>query len=463
MLIKVMIIDDDGLARKGLIACMPWADYNMEVVGEASNGLSAIEFLENTEVDLALVDIDMPNMGGLQFMEAAKTQYPNLNYVVLTIHTEFEYIQQALRLGAIDYIAKSQFDKENLNSILNRISACMSQKNTSPSSTNWKHSIILHQSIYALITLEDDMASDEIIYNFLKLNELSTADRVLEVIPGIFVWTDEGARCIFPEDFSNTMLLRVTGVGKMEYGELAHLLGRYKKEQFFYDYKPVHQINEKRAYELREEPVITDDTEIERMKEHWLSLNWLQHNELFDKIKFDLKNSKIKVSKLYHIMVALENVWNKIYGSMNTKPLKIPESFSSWQEVERWLFSIYERTDLIAQSYNYSDSIVESILTVKKIVDTHYNEQLLTTEISKSVHMSRGYFSRCFHDIVGESFSDYYLHARIKKAKEYLHQTKYSVQWIANTVGYNDEKYFSKTFKKETGMVPSEYRKRNHL
>lgn len=462
-MIKVIIIDDDGLARRGLISCMPWADYNMKVVGEASNGYGALEFLKETEVDLALVDIDMPNMGGLQFMEAAKVLYPNLHFVILTIHTEFEYIQQALRLGAIDYIAKSQFDKENLNTILSRISSCLNEKNSHTASTGWKHRSILHNCVCTLITLEDGALSDEITYNFYKINNISAADQVLEVIPGIWVWPDEKSSYLFPEDFSNTMLLRVTGVGKMEYGELAHLLGRYKKEQFFYDYKPVHQINEKRAYELREEPVITNDADIERMKEHWLSLNWLQHNELFDKIKFDLKNSKIKVSKLYHIMVALENVWNRIYGNMNTEPLKVPESFSNWQEVEDWLFSIYEKTDFIAQSYDYADSIVESVLAVKKIIDTRYMEQLSTADISNRVHMSRGYLSRCFHDIVGESFSDYYLHTRMKKAKEYLTQTKSSVQWIANQVGYNDEKYFSKTFKKETGMAPSEYRKLNRL
>lgn len=461
-----MIIDDDGLARKGLIACMPWADYNMEVVGEASNGFSALEFLENNLVDLALVDIDMPNMGGLQFMEISKTRYPNLKYVVLTIHTEFEYIQQALRLGAIDYIAKSQFDKENLNTILNRISSCLNQKSTpssNSSSPSWRNSVILHNSIYALITLEDGMISDEIIYNFFKLNQLSVSDKVLEVLSGIWVWTDTLTHYVFPEDFANTMLLRVTGVGKLQYGELTHLLSRYKKEQFFYDYKPVHQINEKCAYELREEPVLTNDEEIEKIKERWLSLNWLQQNELFDKIKFDLKNSKIKVSKLYHIMIALENVWNRAYGYVITEPIKVPEAFYCWEDVEQWLVSIYERTDFITQSFDYADSIVESILAAKKLVDNHYNEPLLTAEISKSVHMSRGYFSRCFHDIVGESFSEYYHHTRIKKAKEYLTQTKYSVQWIANEIGYNDEKYFSKTFKKETGLVPSEYRRQNHL
>ena len=407
----------------------------------------------------------MPNMGGLQFIEESKIQYPNLNYVVLTIHTEFDYIQQALRLGAIDYIAKSEFNNGNFHTILNRIISCLSQKQTNSNiaSSNWKNSTILHNSVYALITLEDGMISDEIIYNFLNMNQLTDRENIIEVLSGIWVWTDNQNRYLFPEDFSNTMLLRVTGVYKMKYGELIQLLSRYKKEQFFYDYKPLNQINEKCAYELREEPIITDDSEIEKIKERWLSLNWLKHNELFDKIKFDLKNSKLKASKLYHIMVALENVWNRAYGNVMTDPIKVPEGFYSWQEVEAWLVSIYERTDFITQSFDYADSIVESILFAKKIIDTHYKEPLLTSEISKQVHMSRGYFSRCFHDIIGESFSEYYHHTRIRKAKEYLTQTKHSVQWIANEVGYNDEKYFSKTFKKETGMIPSEYRRKHHL
>ena len=110
-MLKILIIDDDALTRKGIQTLMPWNAHNMEIIGEASNGKNALEFLADHDVDLVLVDLDMPIMDGMTFIEQAKSLYPNLNYVVLTIHNEFEYIQNALRMGAIDYIAKTQFDK----------------------------------------------------------------------------------------------------------------------------------------------------------------------------------------------------------------------------------------------------------------------------------------------------------------------------------------------------------------
>ncbi|HJD32606.1 MAG TPA: helix-turn-helix domain-containing protein [Candidatus Eisenbergiella stercorigallinarum] len=74
--------------------------------------------------------------------------------------------------------------------------------------------------------------------------------------------------------------------------------------------------------------------------------------------------------------------------------------------------------------------------------------------------MSYGYFSRCFHDIVGISFSDYCIQARVRQASEALSNTTKSVQQIAAEAGYEDEKYFSRLYKKVTGLSPSEYRRK---
>ena len=107
-MLKILIIDDDMLTRKGIQMLMPWEKHEMKIVGESSNGQEALGFLEDHAVDLALVDLDMPVMDGMTFIEKASKLYPDLNYVVLTVHTEFEYIQGVLRAGAIDYIAKTQ-------------------------------------------------------------------------------------------------------------------------------------------------------------------------------------------------------------------------------------------------------------------------------------------------------------------------------------------------------------------
>ena len=120
-MMNVLIVDDDRLTRMGLINVMPWKQFGFQVVGEAANGLEALEFMKTGHVDLVLSDIEMPGMQGLEFIERASAQYPETYFVVLTIYTDFSKIQQALRLGAIDYIAKTDFDRENDTVILKRI------------------------------------------------------------------------------------------------------------------------------------------------------------------------------------------------------------------------------------------------------------------------------------------------------------------------------------------------------
>ena len=462
-MLRILIIDDDVLTRKGIQTLMPWAAHNMEIVGEASNGKNALEFLENHEVDLALVDLDMPVMDGITFIQRAKESYPNLNYVVLTVHTEFEYIQNVLRLGAIDYIAKTQFDQENFDLILERINASVSKKLAASLNTqniNWKKSQILYPEIYALVSLESE--NDDHIIQFWDLNHLSRNSEIYELIPGCWIFSSDKKEFDFPASFTNTTLLCISDVSGMTYEELGRLLRNYKKEQFFYDYQPLRAINHKRAYELREEKYITDEMDLEKLKEEWSSLNWVYENALFDKFKIDLKNSKLKYSKLYHLLLSLENIWNTSYGKLSGESLKLPSVFHCWKEVEDWLSQLYEKSNMFSASSKYSLEVTQNILAAKLYVDSHLSSSFETSEIARNAHMSYGYFSRCFHDIIGTSFSEYCTQMRINKAKEYLLHTSNSVQQISCDVGYSDEKYFSRIFKKQTGLSPSEYRKPAH-
>lgn len=120
-MIRVLIVDDDKLARKGLISVMPWEAYSMEVVGDVSNGAKALEFLKDHAVDLMFVDLAMPVMSGIDLMREVSNRYPNINFIVLTFHENFEYVQTALRLGALDYISKAELESENYDVIFQRI------------------------------------------------------------------------------------------------------------------------------------------------------------------------------------------------------------------------------------------------------------------------------------------------------------------------------------------------------
>lgn len=119
---KVLIVDDDKLARKGLVAIMDWEKYGFEVVGDVQNGRKALEFLRNHPVDIVFTDIDMPEIDGLELMQMCGEEFPEIKFVILSVYENFSYAQMAIRMGALDYISKISFSPEECGTILERVS-----------------------------------------------------------------------------------------------------------------------------------------------------------------------------------------------------------------------------------------------------------------------------------------------------------------------------------------------------
>lgn len=143
-MIKVLIVDDDKLVRKGLMSMLPWCEYGMEVVGEAKNGEKALEFLDEHRVDLLLTDLAMPVMSGMELMRVVRKRFPHIAIVVLTLHQDFEYIHDCLRLGAIDYIAKVELETDSYDEVLGRI----------------KHRIREEQTKFAILPVQEEEQED---------------------------------------------------------------------------------------------------------------------------------------------------------------------------------------------------------------------------------------------------------------------------------------------------------------
>lgn len=124
---KILIVDDEKIVRSEILRLADWEKYGMEVVGEAENGRAALEFLDSHPVDVMITDLSMPGLSGMEFLQAVREKYPELRIIVMTMHQNFDYIQQAMRLGVVDYITKTRIEKENfgeiLEGILKRLSA----------------------------------------------------------------------------------------------------------------------------------------------------------------------------------------------------------------------------------------------------------------------------------------------------------------------------------------------------
>lgn len=120
-MIRTIIIDDDKLVRMGLLSAISWEKHNIKILADLPNGMKALEFIKKENVDLAFIDIEMPEMQGLELLKHMKRVSPSTQGVMLTMHQEFSFIQEALRIGVLDYIIKSEMTFDNIDDILKRI------------------------------------------------------------------------------------------------------------------------------------------------------------------------------------------------------------------------------------------------------------------------------------------------------------------------------------------------------
>jgi two-component system, NarL family, response regulator NreC len=114
--IRVFIADDHGILRGGLRALIN-TQPDMEVVGDAASGPDAEIGIRATEPDVALMDISMPQGGGLPSIAAVRQMRPKTRIVVLTVHDELGYVRAAAQAGAVGYVVKSAVDTELLAAI----------------------------------------------------------------------------------------------------------------------------------------------------------------------------------------------------------------------------------------------------------------------------------------------------------------------------------------------------------
>jgi DNA-binding NarL/FixJ family response regulator len=108
---KILLADDHGMVRRGLRLILD-AQPDLEVVAEASDGLEAVALAGRTEVDLAILDISMPRLTGLQAARELHRRQPQVRVLVLSMHENEQYLREALKAGAAGYVVKRVADRD---------------------------------------------------------------------------------------------------------------------------------------------------------------------------------------------------------------------------------------------------------------------------------------------------------------------------------------------------------------
>jgi two-component system response regulator NreC len=116
MTIRLLVADDHGLLRAGLVALLN-AETGMVVVGEAEDEHSVVSLTVEKKPDIVLMDISMPDSGGIEATRRIKQLVPEAKILILTVHEDKGMMQEALRAGAMGYILKRAIKSELVNAI----------------------------------------------------------------------------------------------------------------------------------------------------------------------------------------------------------------------------------------------------------------------------------------------------------------------------------------------------------
>lgn len=129
--ISAMIIEDEYLLLEDLLALVDWSALGISVVATAINGLQGLQKYDKYKPQLVITDIKMPDITGLDVMKSINYNYPEQGtvFIVISAFSDFEYAKTALRLGAKDYILKSELTADYLANILEKVTHDMTNQN----------------------------------------------------------------------------------------------------------------------------------------------------------------------------------------------------------------------------------------------------------------------------------------------------------------------------------------------
>lgn len=176
---KVMLIDDNRLAIEGIVRNIDWEELHAEITHKVYDGEEALSILEQTSVDLIISDIEMPQINGLEMAERVLSENPAVKIILISAFDKFEYAQQAVHLGAFDYIEKP-LDYNYLKNIIQKALHTLEQeqrnleilKQSKPAMTdNFFSKLILSSSdeAYYLLSNYTDYLNLHVDYRYFQV------------------------------------------------------------------------------------------------------------------------------------------------------------------------------------------------------------------------------------------------------------------------------------------------------
>lgn len=161
---NVFVVDDEPMIRLGLISTIDWTAEKLTLLGEAGNGEAALKKLQaqQEQVDILITDIKMPVMDGLELIRHVKQLNPDVQVILISSYSDFEYAREAVKLGVVvDYLLKPTLEPENLINLLRACRTRLEQRSLQQQSERFIHEQAERSKLHTLeLELKDRLNGD---------------------------------------------------------------------------------------------------------------------------------------------------------------------------------------------------------------------------------------------------------------------------------------------------------------
>ncbi|MGN0181320.1 MAG: response regulator [Candidatus Ornithomonoglobus sp.] len=491
-MLKILLADDEPRVLEELRGMIDWDGLGLEIAGEAADGKTALDMINSIQPDIVITDINMPEMSGLELLKICSDKKYRPEFLMLSGCGEFEYVRSSMKYGAVRFLTKPA-DAEEVTGALRDVSEFIYDKRENKRFQNEALDAVKQETFQRILFGE----TDEILYRracfLLGISEKEPIHiTVLRAMNGIsdkdYESFKNDIRYLVYEDgmvsFSigdRTAVLLDRNIDSPEGGKIAQIASGYFTGVYTADAESLSELPELyRAaidnFAVPSEgvvPITRSDGKRLKYKgnpDEVLRLAMSgKTEEAFARIDSDIEEIQRSGGGIANASGYASAMLISMCRSANPAGINMEELFddalnavNNSYDCKTIQMLCRECLELFIQVAGRLDELGAVAMTgdIIEYIKEHYSEDLTLIGISKNMHLNSGIVSKSIKSGTGMKFNDYLNFVRIQNAKRLILNSNTKISQIAYDVGYNDYYYFTSKFKKLTGELPSDYRKK---
>ena len=500
-MVNIMVVDDEKLICEGLKKMIEHLNISeVKDVLTSSSSLNAIELAKKNRPDIVITDICMPDIDGLELIEKLKVILPRATFIVLSGFDQFSYVKRAFKLGSIDYLLKPAGINEIEEVIIKAIDKIAEQ--LEDTKLDEKYSGMVSEKILNSIFIDQEITPVQIEEIFINSNiHFKYINFSVSII---YISNNYILDKLINKDIDQLQSIKNVEVTIVRKGSNRIIcIYNFQEEKYYSAITESLQtlMDEFKNQNMKTQIVLSDirksyfylnEQYILATKgfnykifypQQVILMNQIRENSprssLTDEVLKDLRQfiKERKIDKISYLIDlyfvrerliglnigVVENMFhsfllNIAYIYEGQYLLRKFSDFESLADLRIYLKHVAFNIIDYIREFEKSENIIE---IAKRYIQQNYHKNISLAEVSNIVSMNYSYFSKFFKKETGLSYVEYLTKIRMEEAKRLLGDPTNKVYEVSIKVGYENSKYFTRTFKNYFGASPKDYKVKN--